>query len=151
MLFSIQVWEPFEHPESCLNLGMNVMVMNFTNEGWSFEFENGAIMNRFWTHQRSRRSGLTLWYYCCKGFCRISRQGKDNAETVLLVFKFATVPIVNMEGCTDIPSGTSRCDNHGRTQNRTQTESVLSWAHTLKFTKPWQIPVEWCSYKMQIL
>jgi hypothetical protein len=29
-----------------LNLGMNVMVMNFTNEGWSLEFENGAIMNQ---------------------------------------------------------------------------------------------------------
>jgi N-succinyl-L-ornithine transcarbamylase len=29
-----------------LNLGMNVMVMNFTNEGWTLEFEDGAIMNQ---------------------------------------------------------------------------------------------------------
>jgi N-succinyl-L-ornithine transcarbamylase len=25
---------------------MNVMVMNFTNEGWTLEFEDGAIMNQ---------------------------------------------------------------------------------------------------------
>jgi N-succinyl-L-ornithine transcarbamylase len=24
---------------------MNVMVMNFTNEGWTLEFEEGAVMN----------------------------------------------------------------------------------------------------------
>ena len=31
--------------KAALNLGMNVMVMNFTNEGWSLEFEDGAVMN----------------------------------------------------------------------------------------------------------
>jgi N-succinyl-L-ornithine transcarbamylase len=25
---------------------MNVMVMNFTNEGWTLEFEDGAVMNQ---------------------------------------------------------------------------------------------------------
>jgi N-succinyl-L-ornithine transcarbamylase len=32
--------------KAALNLGMNVMVMNFTNEGWTLEFEDGAIMNQ---------------------------------------------------------------------------------------------------------
>ena len=31
--------------KAALNLGMNVMVMNFTNEGWTLEFEEGAVMN----------------------------------------------------------------------------------------------------------
>ena len=31
--------------KAALNLGMNVMVMNFTNEGWTLEFEDGAVMN----------------------------------------------------------------------------------------------------------
>jgi N-succinyl-L-ornithine transcarbamylase len=29
--------------KAALNLGMNVMVMNFTNEGWTLEFEDGAM------------------------------------------------------------------------------------------------------------
>jgi N-succinyl-L-ornithine transcarbamylase len=29
---------------------MNVMVMNFTNEGWTLEFEDGAIMNHASEH-----------------------------------------------------------------------------------------------------
>jgi N-succinyl-L-ornithine transcarbamylase len=31
--------------KAALNLGMNVMV-NFTNEGWTLEFEDGAVMNQ---------------------------------------------------------------------------------------------------------
>jgi N-succinyl-L-ornithine transcarbamylase len=31
--------------KAALNLA-NVMVMNFTNEGWTLEFEDGAIMNQ---------------------------------------------------------------------------------------------------------
>jgi len=30
--------------KAALNLGMNVIVMNFNNEGWSLEFEEGSIM-----------------------------------------------------------------------------------------------------------
>jgi N-succinyl-L-ornithine transcarbamylase len=32
--------------KAALNLGMNVVVMNFTNEGWSLEFDDGAVMNQ---------------------------------------------------------------------------------------------------------
>jgi N-succinyl-L-ornithine transcarbamylase len=35
-----------KYTKAALNLGMNVMVMNFTNEGWTLEFEDGAIMNQ---------------------------------------------------------------------------------------------------------
>ena len=31
--------------KAALNLGMHVMVMNFTNEVWTLEFEDGAVMN----------------------------------------------------------------------------------------------------------
>jgi hypothetical protein len=44
-----------------------------------------------------------------------------------------------MEGCTG-PSGTSRCDNHGRTQNRTQTESGFVWAHPKALPQAVAIP-----------
>jgi N-succinyl-L-ornithine transcarbamylase len=32
--------------KGCFKFSMNVMVMNFTNEGWTLEFEDGAIMNQ---------------------------------------------------------------------------------------------------------
>jgi N-succinyl-L-ornithine transcarbamylase len=46
MLFFNPSLSPFEYAKAALNLGMNVMVMNFTNEGWTLEFEDGAIMNQ---------------------------------------------------------------------------------------------------------
>src|SRR6478609_6376864 len=32
--------------KAAINLGMNVMVMNFGSEGWTLEYEDGAIMNQ---------------------------------------------------------------------------------------------------------
>jgi N-succinyl-L-ornithine transcarbamylase len=66
-----------------------------------FEFENGAIMNQALLNTSKKPP---KWSQHCdiiavRAFL-ISRQGKDN-ET--FVFKFATVPIVNMEGCTGHP------------------------------------------------
>jgi N-succinyl-L-ornithine transcarbamylase len=48
-----------------------------------FEFENGAIMNQGASeHIKEAAEVVSQYrYYSCKGFCRISRQGKD-AETV---------------------------------------------------------------------
>jgi N-succinyl-L-ornithine transcarbamylase len=44
---------------------------------------------------------------------------KDNAETVMAGFlKYATVPVVNMEGATGHPlQSLADCDYHGRVQN----------------------------------
>jgi N-succinyl-L-ornithine transcarbamylase len=68
-----------------------------------FEFENGAIMNQG-ASEHIKEAAEVVSQYCdiiAVRACRISRQGKDNAETVWLVFKFATVPIVNI--CTGHP------------------------------------------------
>ena len=32
--------------KAAINLGMEVMVMNFGNEGWQLEFEDGVIMDQ---------------------------------------------------------------------------------------------------------
>jgi N-succinyl-L-ornithine transcarbamylase len=61
--------------------------------------------------------------------CRISGQGKDNAETVMAGFlKYATVPVVNMEGATGHLTIPCRCDYHGRVQTEHRPKVVLSWA-----------------------
>jgi len=93
--------------KAAFNLGMNVMVMNFTNEGWTLEFEDGAIMNKG-ASEHIKEAAAVISQYCdiiaIRAFAGLSDKEKDNAETVLSGFlKYATVPIVNMEGCTGHP------------------------------------------------
>jgi N-succinyl-L-ornithine transcarbamylase len=116
-----------------LNLGMNVMVMNFTNEGWTLEFENGAIMNQG-ASEHIKEAAEVVSQYCdiiaVRAFAGLVDKEKDNSETVLAGFlKFATVPIVNMEGCTGHPlqalADAITMEEH-KPQYRPKV--VLSWA-----------------------
>jgi N-succinyl-L-ornithine transcarbamylase len=93
--------------KAALNLGMNVMVMNFTNEGWILEFEDGAIMNAG-ASEHIKEAAEVVSQYCdiiaIRAFAGLTDKEKDNAETVLSGFlKYATVPIVNMESATGHP------------------------------------------------
>jgi N-succinyl-L-ornithine transcarbamylase len=93
--------------KAAFNLGMNVMVMNFTNEGWTLEFEDGSIMNKG-ASEHIKEAAAVISQYCdiiaIRAFAGLVDKEKDNAETVLSGFlKYATVPIVNMEGCTGHP------------------------------------------------
>ncbi len=119
--------------KAALNLGMNVMVMNFTNEGWTLEFENGAIMNQG-TSEHIKEAAEVVSQYCdiiaVRAFAGLVDKEKDNSETVLAGFlKFATVPIVNMEGCTGHPlqalADAITMEEH-KPQYRPKV--VLSWA-----------------------
>jgi N-succinyl-L-ornithine transcarbamylase len=87
--------------KAALNLGMNVMVMNFTNEGWTLEFED-AIMNQG-ASEHIKEAAEVVSQYCdiiaIRAFAGLVDKDKDNAETVMAGFlKYATVPVVNMEG-----------------------------------------------------
>ena len=93
--------------KAALNLGMNVMVMNFTNEGWTLEFEDGAVMNQG-ASEHIKEAAQVVSQYCdiiaIRAFAGLTDKEKDNAETVLSGFlKYATVPIVNMESATGHP------------------------------------------------
>jgi N-succinyl-L-ornithine transcarbamylase len=93
--------------KAALNLGMNVMVMNFTNEGWTLEFEDGAIMNQGAT-EHIKEAAEVVSQYCdviaIRAFAELKDKEKDNSEVVILGFlKYATVPIVNMESATGHP------------------------------------------------
>jgi N-succinyl-L-ornithine transcarbamylase len=93
--------------KAALNLGMNVMVMNFTNEGWTLEFEDGAIMNQG-ASEHIKEAAEVVSQYCdiiaIRAFAGLTDKEKDNAETVMTGFlKYATVPILNMESATGHP------------------------------------------------
>ena len=93
--------------KAALNLGMNVMVMNFTNEGWTLEFEDGAIMNQG-TSEHIKEAAEVVSQYCdviaIRAFAELKDKEKDNSEVVISGFlKHATVPIINMESATGHP------------------------------------------------
>jgi ornithine carbamoyltransferase len=54
-----------------------------------------------------------------RAFAGLVDKDKDNAETVAGFLKYATVPVVNMEGAPVTHYNPCRCDYHGRVQNRT--------------------------------
>ncbi len=119
--------------KAALNLGMNVMVMNFTNEGWTLEFEDGAIMNKG-ASEHIKEAAEVISQYCdiiaIRAFAGLVDKEKDNTETVLAGFiKYATVPIVNMEGCTGHPLQ-SLADAITMAEHKTKhrPKVVLTWA-----------------------
>jgi N-succinyl-L-ornithine transcarbamylase len=119
--------------KAALNLGMNIMVMNFTNEGWTLEFEDGAIMNQG-ASEHIKEAAEVVSQYCdiiaVRAFAGLVDKEKDNAETVLAGFlKFATVPVVNMEGCTGHPLQ-ALADAITMAEHKTEhrPKVVLSWA-----------------------
>jgi N-succinyl-L-ornithine transcarbamylase len=119
--------------KAALKLGMDVMVMNFTNEGWTLEFEDGAIMNAG-ASEHIKEAAAVVSQYCdiiaIRAFAELKDRDKDNAETVINGFlKYATVPIVNMESATGHPLQ-SLADAITMEEYKTphKPKVVLSWA-----------------------
>jgi N-succinyl-L-ornithine transcarbamylase len=119
--------------KAALNLGMNVMVMNFTNEGWTLEFEDGAIMNQG-ASEHIKEAAEVVSQYCdiiaIRAFAGLVDKEKDNAETVMAGFlKYATVPIVNMEGATGHPlQSLADAITMEEFKTKHRPKVVLSWA-----------------------
>ncbi len=89
------------------NLGMNTVVMNFGNEGWQLEFEDGTIMNQN-KAEHVKEAAQVISQYCdiiaIRAFAALEDKQKDLREEVLTNFqKYASVPIVNMESSVGHP------------------------------------------------
>lgn len=118
---------------AALNLGMNVMVMNFTNEGWTLEFEDGAIMNQGASEHIKEAAAVVSQYadiIAIRAFAGLMDKEKDNAETVLAGFlKYATIPVVNMEGATGHPlQSLADAITMEEFKTKHRPKVVLSWA-----------------------
>ena len=119
--------------KAALNLGMNVMVMNFGSEGWTLEYEDGAIMNQGASEHIKEAAAVVSQYadiIAIRAFAGLVDKEKDNAETVISGFlKHATVPIVNMESATGHPMQ-SLADAITMAEHKTKHRAkvVLTWA-----------------------
>lgn len=89
------------------NLGMEVMVINFNQDGWLLEFEDGTVMNAD-KAEHIREAAAVISQYAdmiaLRAFPTLKDREKDYSEVLLRSFaKHATVPIINMESATAHP------------------------------------------------
>ena len=115
------------------NLGLNTMVMNFSQESWALEFEDGTKMSGL-RSEHVREAAAVVSQYCdmiaIRAFASLSDKEKDEAEIVLKSFtEYASVPIINMESATAHPLqavADAITLNEFKTPHRPKV--VLTWA-----------------------
>ncbi len=119
--------------KAALNLGMNVIVMNFTGEGWSLEYGDGTIMDQG-NSEHIKEAAQVVSQYCdilaIRAFAKLENREDDYSEKVLKSFiKYATIPVVNMESATGHPlqalTDAITISEHKKTD---KPKVVLSWA-----------------------
>ena len=115
------------------NLGLKTMVMNFSQESWALEFEDGTKMSGL-RSEHVREAAAVVSQYCdmiaIRAFASLSDKEKDEAEIVLKSFtEYASVPIINMESATAHPLqavADAITLNEFKTPHRPKV--VLTWA-----------------------
>jgi N-succinyl-L-ornithine transcarbamylase len=86
------------------NLGLNTIILNANQEAWTWEFEDGAIMNGG-TVEHIKDAAQVLSQYCniigIRCFAGLTNKEEDTSEKVFSLFeKYATVPIISLESAT---------------------------------------------------
>lgn len=119
--------------KAAMNLGMEVMVMNFGSEGWALEYADGTVMDQG-TSEHIKEAAQVISQYCdiiaIRAFAGLEDRKKDEAEEVLNGFKkYASVPIVNMESSVGHPlQALADAITLGEQNQKTNPKVVLSWA-----------------------
>ena len=93
--------------KAAMNLGMEVIVMNFGSEGWALEYGDGTIMDQG-TSEHIKEAAQVVAQYCdivaIRAFASLTDKEKDEAEVVMNGFKkYAGIPVVNMESSVGHP------------------------------------------------
>ncbi|RAK22529.1 ornithine carbamoyltransferase [Flavobacterium aquaticum] len=86
------------------NLGLNTIILNANQEAWTWEFEDGAIMNGG-TVEHIKDAAQVLSQYCdiigIRCFAGLTNKEEDTSEKVFSLFeKYASVPIISLESAT---------------------------------------------------
>ncbi|PIF01043.1 MAG: acetylornithine carbamoyltransferase [Maribacter sp.] len=119
--------------KAAMNLGMEVIVMNFGSEGWALEYGEGIIMDQG-TSEHIKEAAQVISQYCdiiaIRAFASLTNKDKDESEEVLKGFgKYATVPIVNMESSIGHPlQALADAITLDENNIKDRPKIVLSWA-----------------------
>jgi len=119
--------------KAAANLGMEVMVMNISSEGWILEFEDGTIMKNN-AAEHIKEAAQVVSQYCdilaIRSFAGLTDRKEDYNEKVINAFvKYATVPIVSLEGAIEHPlQGLADAITIKEYRQKKVPKVVLSWA-----------------------
>lgn len=122
------------------NLGMESIVFNASQEGWSFEFEEGAIMNGTTAEHVKDAAPILGNYFDILGvrtFPSLKSREEDYAEKILNQFvKYCGIPVVSLESATVHPlqslTDLITISELLPIQNKTKPKVVLTWAPHVK-------------------
>ncbi|MGV6845765.1 MAG: N-acetylornithine carbamoyltransferase [Lutibacter sp.] len=119
--------------KAALNLGMDVMVLNYNNESWQIEFDNGTVMNGS-TSEHIKEAAQVISQYCdiigVRAFAGLSNKNEDLKDKVLNGFlKDANVPIINLESALAHPlQAFADAITIEEFKPKAKPKVVLSWA-----------------------
>jgi len=119
--------------KAAMNLGMQVMIMNISNDGWALEFEDGSVMNNT-SSEHVKEAALVISQYCdvlaIRTFAGLINRNEDYDEKVMHAFvKYATVPIVSLESAIGHPlQALTDAITIKEHQKISKPKVVLSWA-----------------------
>jgi N-succinyl-L-ornithine transcarbamylase len=120
------------------NLGMKAVVFNVGQDGWSLEFEEGAIMNGSTVEHVKEAAPILGQYFDVLGirtFPSLQNKEVDYSETYIHQFiKYAGIPIVSLESATLHPlqSLTDIITIQETFKEKRRPKIVLSWAPHVK-------------------
>lgn len=120
-----------------INLGMDVMVMNFSGEGWALETNEGVIMNGD-KAEHIKEAAAVVGSYCdiigLRSFPTLKDRVLDYKDHVINEFvNYAGVPIVNLESSTVHPcQSLTDVLTIEETKKVERPKVVLTWAPHLR-------------------
>lgn len=119
------------------NLGMDVMVMNVTQDSWGLEMEEGAIMNGD-KAEHVKEGAAVIGQYCdiigVRSFASLTDKEKDIKEEVISQFvHYAGVPIVSLESALRHPlQSLTDVITIEEYKKKKRPKVVLTWAPHVK-------------------
>ncbi len=119
--------------KAAINLGMDVIVMNFGNEGWALEYREGAIMDQG-AAEHVKEAARVVAQYCdivgIRAFAGLKDREKDEAEEVLNGFsRYAGIPVLNLESSLQHPlQALADAITIAEHSKKDRPRIVLSWA-----------------------
>jgi N-succinyl-L-ornithine transcarbamylase len=115
------------------NLGMQVMVMNVSQDGWALEMEDGVVMNGD-KAEHVKEAAAVIGQYCdiigVRSFASLQNREKDYQEEVIQKFvQYAGVPILSLESATRHPlQSLADLVTIEELKNKNRPKVVLTWA-----------------------
>ncbi|MEM6299860.1 MAG: acetylornithine carbamoyltransferase [Bacteroidota bacterium] len=115
------------------NLGMNVISLNFQNDGWQLELEDGTVMDQG-AQEHIREAAAVVSQYCdvigLRAFPSLQNREDDYEDRVLKKFiAHATVPVLSLESSILHPlQSLADLITIAEYQKKSRPKVVLTWA-----------------------